>query len=337
MAAGLPAAAGEDGDEHPDAVPAHPDGGNAVTAGNATSPRSDAAGTGSPGDDSSPTSDPGDSGGDPSAAAPDQDDAAPATVGGRTGRWLRTVPGLAASTVVTTVCAAAATALFTGGLNLWPESSKVSLSVETDPLRIDAEEDVIQLVPAQRFAGSGPDDGCAGFWSWARARGGVDEDRTRMQLTVSNSGSNALLITGMRAQVISRRPITSVVEAACRTQGEAKVYSVNIDLDKPQPYGVYDKDGASRPPDFTVAAGGLETFLVTGEITHGAAQWKLAVDLVEDGHKRTVVVEDDSGRPFTTVTRPAAMTSWELDPHGGGWYKATSEGGASASQPSGTS
>ncbi|WP_409468853.1 hypothetical protein [Streptomyces sp. HC307] len=223
--------------------------------------------------------------------------------------------------------------MFTGALNLWPESSKVSLSVETDPLRIDAEEQAMQLIPAGRFDGSEPDDGCAGFWSWARARGGVDGDRTRMQLTVSNSGSSMLLITGMRAEVISRRPVAQVVEAGCRTQGEAEVYSVSIDLDKSQPYGMYDKDGASRPPEFTVPAGDLETFLVTAEITHGAAQWKLAVDLVEDGHKRTVVIGDDGGRPFTTVTRPDAMPLWELDPNGGGWHNQ----GTSASQQSGTS
>ncbi len=163
-------------------------------------------------------------------------------------------------------------------------------------MRLDAEGDLIQLVPAARFDHSEPQDGCAGFWSWARARGGVDEDRTAMQLTVTNSGSSTVLITGMRAQVTSRGPVSHVVETECRTQGEAKVYAVHIDLDQPQPQGLYDKDGKSLPPDFTVAAGDLETFLVTARIGHGAAHWKLAVDLVEDGHKRTIVVDATDGR-----------------------------------------
>ncbi|MFI1769084.1 hypothetical protein ACH41H_44630 [Streptomyces sp. NPDC020800] len=226
--------------------------------------------------------------------------------------------------------------MFTGALHLWPESSKVSLSVETDPLRLDAEGDLTQLLPAQRFDHSEPQDGCAGFWAWARARGGLDEDRTRMQLTVTNSGSSTVLITGMRAEVVSRSTASSVVETQCRTQGEATVYSVDIDLDKPRPYGVYDKGGKSLRPDFTVAAGDLETFLVTARISHGAARWKLAVDLVEDGHKRTIVVGDGGEKPFTTVTRPAAVTTWELDPHGGGWHR-TPGGGTSAGRSGGTS
>ncbi|WP_189958305.1 hypothetical protein [Streptomyces alanosinicus] len=224
-------------------------------------------------------------------------------------------------------------------MHLWPgsASSNVSLSVETDPMRLDAEGDILQLIPAERFDGSAPQTGCGGFWSWGRARGGVDEDRTRMQLTVTNSGSNTVLITGMRAELVARKPVAPVVEAGCRTQGEAKVYSVNIDLDKPQPNGVYDNGGKSVQPDFTVAAGDLETFLVTARITHGAAQWKLAVDLVEDGHQRTVVFDGDGGKPFSTVTRPTGLTSWELDPGGGGWRKATGGSAASAGQEGGTS
>ncbi|MER6081308.1 hypothetical protein [Streptomyces sp. NPDC001833] len=211
------------------------------------------------------------------------------------------------------------------------------MSVETDPLHLDAEDDLIQLVPARAFDGSRPLGGtCDGFWAWARARGGVDEDQTRMQLTVTNRGASTVLVTGMRAEIVSRTPVSSVVEAECPTQGEAKVYSVNIDLDKPQPSGLYDNGGKSVPVDFTVAAGDLETFLVTGSITHGAAQWRLAVDMVEDGHQRTVVIDSD-GKPFTTVQRPAGVTSWQLDPHAGGWSKMPSSAGTSAGQSDGTS
>ncbi|MGW0882568.1 hypothetical protein [Streptomyces sp. NPDC002671] len=238
---------------------------------------------------------------------------------------------------MTTLCAAGTTAVLTGALHLWSEGSPVSVAVEADPLRLDVEQDLVQLVPAKRFDGTRPDNGCAGFWKWARDRGGADAERTRLQLTVTNSGSKTALITGMRAEVISRNPVSDVVETECPTQGEAKVYSVNIDLDKPQPYGIYNEAGESRRPNFTVAAGGLETFLVTAEITHGAAEWKLAVDLVEDGHKHTVVVEDGDGKPFTTVTRPPGMTVWVLDPHGGGWHKGGGGGGMPGSQPGGTS
>jgi hypothetical protein len=274
----------------------------------------------------------------PGRSAPDDEGTPPATARARVAGWLRTVPGLAASTAVTTVAAAAATALFTGAVHLWPASpeSKVSLSVETDPMRLDAEGDLVQLVPAGRFDHSRPQNGCAGFWRWARSRGGVDEEQTTMQLTVTNSGSSTVLITGMRAQVTSRTPVSHVVETQCRTQGEAKVYAVHIDLDRPQPYGLYDKDGKSLPPDFTVAAGDLETFLVTARIGHGAARWKLAVDLVEDGHKRSIVVDDDDGRPFTTASRPAHPTVWELDPHGGGWLRPAGED-VPAGQASGSS
>ncbi|MGW1162968.1 hypothetical protein ACWD5Q_01975 [Streptomyces sp. NPDC002513] len=326
MSAGLPPIAGEDGTTGdngaggPDTEP--------EPRGDGESPASNGSGGGSTGD-APPTV------GDPPAPAPDDGAAPPAGAGARMAGWLRTVPGLAASAVVTTLAAAAATAVFTGAGHLWPASSKVSLSVETDPMRLDAEEDLIQLVPAARFDGSEPRDGCAGFWSWARARGGVDEGRTAMQLTVTNSGSNTVLITGMRAEVVSRDPVSHVVETACRTQGEAKVYSVDIDLDKPQPHGLYDKAGKSVPPDFTVTAGDLETFLVTARITHGAAQWKLAVDLVEDGEKRTVVVQDGT-RPFTTVTRPTDPTVWELNPQSGAWTRPVG-GGAPTGQPSGTS
>ncbi|PJN30964.1 hypothetical protein CG747_45395 [Streptomyces sp. CB02959] len=273
--------------------------------------------------------------GDASAPAPDDDEAAPAAVGAGRAGWLRTIPGLAASTIVTTLAAAAATAVFTGAVHLWPASSKVFLSAETDPMRLDAEGDLIQLVPAARFDGTEPREGCAGFWNWARARDGVDEGRTTMQLTVTNSGSNTVLITGIRAEVVSRRPVSHVVVTECTTQGEAKVHSVNIDLDKPQPRGFYDKAGKSVPPDFTVPAGDLETFLVTAQITHGAAQWKLAVDLVEDGHKRTVVMQDDE-KLFTTMTRPTDATVWELNPHSGHWFRPDGSGAATG-QPSGTS
>ncbi|MET9291049.1 hypothetical protein [Streptomyces sp. NPDC003077] len=273
---------------------------------------------------------------DDNDAPPDDADPPPTTTGGRLARWLRTVPGLAASTIVTTLAAAATTAMLTGALHLWPESTQVALSVETDPMRLDADGDRVQLIPARRFDGSAPKDGCAGLWAWARARGGVDEDRTRMQMTVTNSGAHTVLITGMRAEVVSRKPVPPVVEAACRAQGMAKVYSVDIDLDKPQPHAVYDKNGKALRPDFTVAAGDLETFLITASVTRGAVQWKLAVDLVEDGHRRTVVADGD-GKPFTTVSRPAGLTTWELDPHAGDWQKSADGGGTPAGRPGGAS
>lgn len=306
----------EGGAPRPDPAPGRPD----------PAPRSDDVAVSPAADGSSAGRDPGAPDHGPGAGAPEDDGTPPATARARMAGWLRTVPGLAASTAVTTLAAAAATAVFTGALHLWPTSSepKVSLSVETDPMRLDAEGDLVQLVPAARFDRTRPQNGCADFWSWARARGGVDEGQTTMQLTVTNSGSNTVLITGMRAQITSREPVSNVVETECRTQGKAKVYAVHIDLDKPQPYGLYDKNGKSLPPEFTVAAGDLETFLVTARIGHGAAHWNLAVDLVEGGHERSIVVDDD-GKPFTTVTRPAHPTVWELDPHGGGWLSPLGE------------
>jgi hypothetical protein len=333
LTTGLPAAAGRDDDDSPDARLEEPDG-DSDSANDATVTPPDDEGAAA--DVSEPSSDPqGSTSDDPAGPPSDEEEAAQATAGRRFRRWLRTVPGLAASTVVTTVCAAVTTAVLTGAVHLWPETSSVSVAVETDPLRLDVEESLVQLVPVKRFDGTRPDNGCAGFWNWARDRGGVDADRTRLQLTVTNSGSNTALITGMRAKMISRRPVSQVVETTCPTQGEAEVYSVGMDLDKPQPYGIYDRNGESRRLNFTVAAGELETFLVTADIKHGAAQWELVVDLVEDGDKRTIVV-DDGGKPFTTVTRPTGAVGWVLDPHGGGWSKA-SGGSALGGQPDGAS
>ncbi|MFD5733539.1 hypothetical protein ACFWIY_11970 [Streptomyces sioyaensis] len=259
----------------------------------------------------------------------DEESSSPPTMGRRFRRWLGTVPGLAASTVVTTACAAATTAAFTGGVQLWSEPASVSTTVETDPLRIDAEKTLVQLIPADRFDRTRPDKGCAGFWDWARKRGAVDDGSTMLQLTVTNSGSNAALITGMRAEVLSRTPVSHMVEATCPTQGEAQVYAVNMNLDEPQPVGVYQKEGKHHPLDFTVAAGELETFLVTADITHGASKWKLAVDVVEDGQKRTLMVDND-GKPFATAARPKGIESWTLDPHANGdWHAAGHVEGAS--------
>jgi hypothetical protein len=205
------------------------------------------------------------------------------------------------------------------------ESSRLKLGraetrLSTDPRVFDrglfdwvAYSYVIDRRPSQVPAP--PGGRCRDRKQWAESIGAVDADFTRVHITLEGRTSGAVVIDGIRAEVIVRRPPLRGTWLVCPVGGaQASPRRVAVNLDRSPPTVQFLQSGdepAATPLLFTLTQGQVETFYVQARTTKCDCSWKVIFELIERGRRRQMVI-DDHGRPFrTTATAGSAPYLWE--------------------------
>jgi hypothetical protein len=230
---------------------------------------------------------------------------------------LHSFPGLLATTVITTVVAAAVSlgirAVFSR------PAPPVTVSVQDDPgqvpgLAADGQEGVIPA--GTHITGSPGSPGCTGFAPWLKANGGISAE-TQVQLVVQSDTSAAVYISNMQVRVLRRSAPVAGPDVVCSSAGYGQVRTININLRTATPTVTYKAPSGNLPFSFTLENGETEVFDVIATGARSYYSYELVLDLTVSGKQVPFVVRDN-GRPFRiTPPRPGSAT-WDWD-YGNAW------------------
>jgi hypothetical protein len=176
----------------------------------------------------------------------------------------------------------------------------------------DAYSDGFLLIASQRDkvgeAIGGVDD-CRSLLRRARAAGAVHSSPLFLHLLVEGNTLKDVTIVSIRARVVRRGPDLRGAAITCAGGGEISPVRLTFDLDRSDGVALRVRgDGKTVGPYFgqgyaiSVRKGEVVPLLVTAETKNSFVAWKISIDLVIDGKRRSVIVDDD-GQPFR-VTAP---------------------------------
>lgn len=161
--------------------------------------------------------------------------------------------------------------------------------------------------------GAPPTDTCREWAAWLKPLGAYDGWETEIRVTLVGVGPSSVVVDGVRANIISRRPATGI-GVSCRTGGaDITPRGIEINLD-------WDPGVVTFPQD---QGHGLMISLAAGEVerlhllatSQDRVQWTAELDLIVDGKRKTVVLDDD-GEPFRTCAQ-GGLPVWAFE--GGEW------------------
>jgi hypothetical protein len=235
-------------------------------------------------------------------------------------RRLLTIPGLVGATALTTAVSWGATAVITRVAESSAPEDAIAISVETDPARIAGVNTAgrTMVIPAGRRTTGSPGPYCDGFHRWGVRNSGIDSEESIIQVVAQGRSDKAVLLRGLSVRVLSKQKPAPGIQVLCPNAGDASFRALSIDLDASPPTVEYDSKSGD-PFGFTLANGETETFLVTARATTATYVWRLELDVVVDGVKKTIGVGPSRGYT-TTVARPGAVwhwnweNAWSLDP-----------------------
>ena len=219
-------------------------------------------------------------------------------------RRLLSVPGVLVMAGLTAIAGYAGTELATSVKDEAARGRPVEIALETNPARSTAFSDlpITGVVPRRALEGAGPRD-CADFRPWLLENGGVDAPETKLQVVVQGNIDDAVLISGMRAEIVDTRAPAAGTTVECPPAAEAQLRSVAIDLDSPQPVGRYLRDGRETPFGFTIGRGETETFNVVATARERRYSWRLLLSLVVAGETQEIRIPEDETLLETTPAR----------------------------------
>jgi hypothetical protein len=240
---------------------------------------------------------------------------------------LKGAPKAVVAAVVTAVIGAIAAYFVPHVLDQIRGENRLHVRLESNPGTIDTFADISHrvIVPGGRKVGGNPGPGCAGFYPWATAFGGVPAGESNFRLVVQGGGDQTL-IEGIRARVLERDPPLNGTGFVCPTQGALRPRSVCINLDEPNPigrvvrYSEFHKSCEGRPVSFTVAANETEVFDVSATTEACYCKWVLELVTTQGGEEKIVSVPG-GGEQFDTTPWPASPSrpQYTWDPFGSQW------------------
>ncbi|MGP4015638.1 hypothetical protein [Saccharopolyspora sp. 5N708] len=141
-------------------------------------------------------------------------------------------------------------------------------------------------------------------------------------VTIEGARSRDIVITNMRARVLSREPNITGTLFCAGQQGDLPADLIGFDLDEPRPTArVLDGDRLGEPffaaKAKQLADGETAVFQIESRATGGHYRWVLEIDMVIDGKPQTHDVQPTSG-PFEITglgSQYGAVFRWD----GHGW------------------
>lgn len=152
------------------------------------------------------------------------------------------------------------------------------------------------------------------LWNdWAAAVKGVKADLDLLELTVQGPTDAQVIITGIRAKVLSREPAAEGTHVRVGCGGEAEYRHVDIDLDKEVPVVSPAEGGAGKPlrTPYEVSSQDAEIFAINAHTSQYDVEWVLEVDWASMGRTGTLTVpEQDGPLHITGSLNTAATCTW---------------------------
>ncbi|WFE58629.1 hypothetical protein [Micromonospora sp. WMMD712] len=143
------------------------------------------------------------------------------------------------------------------------------------------------------------DDGWNG---WAKSVGAVPTGPDSYELTVQGSSSAQVIITELRAKVLSRAPALdgTWVKVGCGGETGYRYSEIRLDEDPPTVVPADGENGTPLRTPYEVSLEDAEIFAIHASVNLYDVLWELEVDWASDGKTGTLVV-NDNGKPFRTT------------------------------------
>lgn len=128
----------------------------------------------------------------------------------------------------------------------------------------------------------------------------VRRQLTVLNVTLQGAADSTVLVDGLSVLVVSQdEPIGNAF--VCPVGGASgSARSINVDLERD---GVVTHTADGGEPankfSFTLTRGEIETFHITARAERARCEWTAELNLIVDGKRRTVYIDDD-GQPFRT-------------------------------------
>lgn len=252
----------------------------------------------------------------PAGAAAETPEVDPATLP-RAPWWKRTRPLVTAFTAVVGTVSA--------GLGIWAWVSDrleppltVSVEHSTDPCGgwvIPKPPDALGPVPPVYD----PDDLDARP-RWADTHGGADANTSYVDVTVQGTGSRAVILTGLRVDVVSRAaPLSgTTIREQCGDALWARYFDIDLDREPPAIAPSVDKrqevEFEGAPPDpidfpYTVTEGDPEWFTLVTSTVDCYCEWTATLEWKAGDDEGTSRITD-GGKPFRTSASTTAAPAY---------------------------
>lgn len=202
-------------------------------------------------------------------------------------------------------------------------------SVETNPAKIGTYgtfSDIGYALIAPRGAriiGGPRGDDCAQFHPWVAERGGVPAQSTFLRLVLQGKGSNAVLLSSMRARIVERRaPLAGIPLVCGEAAGAADIHFIYLDLDKRPALGVHADLNDSmqvvrrKSFGFTLKKNETEVFDIWAVTKDCHCKWVIELDLVVNGRKAAKTITNKGQAFQTTAWSGSRAYHWTA----GAWY-----------------
>jgi hypothetical protein len=235
-------------------------------------------------------------------------------------RWLLTVPGAIATTVLTALAGAGVTwMLHYLGDRSFQASDAIKLSVERDPVKMTRVDSAGRsaIIPSSVATHGTPGPGCHGFHSWVADNQGVDAGKTVVQIDAQGVTDKSAAINNMRVSIIDTSPSLTGIAVTCPSAGNLRVHAAAINLDATPPTVDYTSD-PDASQGYTLAKGETESFIVSATAAKATYRWKIEFDVVVNGVADTLEVGGKDG--FTTTAAPVTGSAWEWN-YQDGWSR----------------
>jgi hypothetical protein len=228
---------------------------------------------------------------------------------------LKTLPGAALATLATAAVGAFVAYFAPRLLDRITGEDRPKISLETNPAAIDTFSDLPQwfVVPRGQHASGTPGQGCMGFHSWGADVGGVQAVESNFRVIVQGGGDQ-VLISGIRARVLERKPPLAGTGFECPTAGAAEIRAVRIDLDEPDPTGLVIEGDDEGAVAFTVAENETEVFDITASTERCYCRWVLELVTTQGGDEELITVPEDE-TPFETTALPVNRSPFGFSTH----------------------
>ncbi|MFE7621251.1 helix-turn-helix domain-containing protein [Streptomyces sp. NPDC057496] len=150
--------------------------------------------------------------------------------------------------------------------------------------------------------------------NWARALGGVDGGRMKLEITVQGKSGQAVVLNRMHVRTLSRKaplPWSAYsMGEGCGSGVTPQTFDIDLDDNRPTltPVAGQRNDKPVPPKDFPfqVSSTDVEVFDLDAHVEGHDVSWYLELEWNSGGRKGTLRI-DDNGKPFrtsSTKTRP---------------------------------
>lgn len=261
----------------------------------------------------------------PDAAATDQRNAEPADAApkrpqkqrSRLRRVLLTPLGMLGGAILVAIGGAVGAAIWSLARQQIATTPAVRPNVQTDPALWNAPQgnfgSYTYVVPRRPGEIGKPPTRYSWNWQpWVHELGGVNTT-TNIQLTVQGGKASQVLIQGLRAKIVRRRPAlagTAITSPAGGGTPNARIVGIDLDQGRVDYYDPETEQSSAKPFALTVGKGEVAVIYVDASTRSSDVDWRLELALVADGNTEIRTI-DDRGKPFrTTSDRDAAHYVW---------------------------